>query len=426
MKCMYGVLLSCVLVWFSGVVVAKERLILLPPGGVTDQTLSNIYRTALSEALNQQYEVLSGTQVDKKLDDLFAEESRKAHCTEEACYKAMVLAFQSERVAIAQVKKLGQGYLLSLQINNLLENKQEYSKTLPCRQCDEFDVQAMLKQLVPVSVSPPESAVIAAIPMSPPKISAVVPMSSPVVSARPPVDDVPKVVVSNVVDVRQEPRGENTHIAGMPFVWVSPGCFKMGVKKFRKGVCLESGFWLGKTEVTQEDWQRVMGDNPSENTACGSNCPVESVSFVDAQQFISVLNQRYGGGFGLPTEAEWEYACRSGGKKQKFCGRHGVKKLGWFKANSTRGIHPVGRKKPNDLGLYDMSGNVWEWTCSDWKSRYQGQEKVCSDKADSRGRRALRGGSWKDKSGKLRAAMRVGPHTVIKAENGGVRLRFSQ
>ena len=178
--------------------------------------------------------------------------------------------------------------------------------------------------------------------------------------------------------------------------------------------------------MTQEHWQQMMGVNPSANTACGADCPVESVSFVDVQQFITTLNQRYGGGFGLPTEAEGEYACRSGGKKHRFCGRQEIKKLAWFRANSAQGIHPVGRKKPNDLGLYDMSGNVWEWTCSHWSRRYQGQETRCSDKAASQGRRTLRGGSWKDKAKKLRAAMRVGPHTAIKSANGGVRLRFSR
>jgi hypothetical protein len=127
---------------------AKERLILLPVQGVEDQDTGHIYRTALSKSLSRQYEVLSGTQVDKKLTDIFAEESKKTQCSEEACYKAMVLAFQAELVATAIVKKIAGGYLLSLQINNLLENKQVYSESLPCEQCNAFAVQRALGSLV--------------------------------------------------------------------------------------------------------------------------------------------------------------------------------------------------------------------------------------------------------------------------------------
>ena len=241
MKWTSVVLLSAFLSGFSFAVAAKERLILLPPGGVTDQTLSHIYRTALSEALSQQYEVLSGTQVDKKLDELFAEESRKAECSGEACYKAMVLAFQAERVAIAQVKKLAEGYLLSLQINNLLENKQEYSKTLPCRQCDEFDVQATLKKLVPMSaVLPP--VVLPIVPVAPVAAR----HRNTVFSARPAAEKAPQVLVADTLPKQRGRVGKRATIAGMPFVWVSPGCFKMGLQKEPKRRVCGHGFLVGR------------------------------------------------------------------------------------------------------------------------------------------------------------------------------------
>ena len=204
----------------------------------------------------------------------------------------MVLAFQSERVAIAQVKKLAEGYLLSLQINNLLENKQEYSKTLPCRQCDEFDVQATLKKLVPMSaVLPP--VVLPIMPVAP----VTAPHRNTVVSARPAAEKAPQMLVADTLPKQRGRVGKRTTIAGMPFVWVSPGCFKMGFKKNRKGVCVDTGFWLGETEVTQEHWQQMMGVNPSANTACGADCPVESVSFMDVQQVrqLAVFCSPYAG-----------------------------------------------------------------------------------------------------------------------------------
>ena len=134
-------------------------------------------------------------------------------------------------------------------------------------------------------------------------------------------------------------------------------------------VIVLQNYYLGKYEVTQEVWKAVMGNNPSKFK--GPNLPVEMVSWNDCQKFIAKLNRMTGLQFRFPTEAEWEFAAR-GGKESKgyqYCGSDNIADVAWFSANSNSKTHPVGMKKPNELGLYDMSGNVMEW-CQDWYGRY--------------------------------------------------------
>ena len=162
-------------------------------------------------------------------------------------------------------------------------------------------------------------------------------------------------------------------------VEVRGGTFRMGAtseqgsdaysdEKPVHSVTLNS-YYIGKTEVTQALWMAVMGSNPSNFK--GDNLPVECVSWNDCQEFIRKLNALIGQNFRLPTEAEWEFACRGGNNSlgYKYSGSNYIDNVAWYGDNSGVKTHPVATKSPNELGIYDMSGNVWEW-CSDWKGDY--------------------------------------------------------
>jgi len=131
-----------------------------------------------------------------------------------------------------------------------------------------------------------------------------------------------------------------------------------------------SDFYIGKTEITQKQWRNVMYNNPSNNKDCDS-CPVDQVSWLDVQEFIQKLNQKTGKNYRLPTEAEWEYAARGGNKSKGYIysGSNKISNIAWFTGNSSSMTHKVGQKQVNEAGLFDMSGNVWEW-CSDWYGNY--------------------------------------------------------
>ena len=187
-------------------------------------------------------------------------------------------------------------------------------------------------------------------------------------------------------------------------VRVEAGTFTMGAtyemkkpwedEKPTHQVTLTNDYYIGKYEVTQALWQAVMGNNPSEFK--GDNLPVEQVSWDDCQEFISQLNRITGKTFRLPTEAEWEYAAR-GGKKSRgyqYSGSNNISDVAWYTDNSGSKTHAVGSKQENELGIYDMSGNVWEW-CQDWYGTYSSSSQVDPTGAASGSRRVFRGGSWR-------------------------------
>ncbi len=153
------------------------------------------------------------------------------------------------------------------------------------------------------------------------------------------------------------------------------------------------GYYIGETEVTQALWEAVMGSNPS--YFIGTDLPVEGVSWNDCQEFVERLNALTEGNFALPTEAQWEFAARGGNKSEgyKYCGSDDIDAVAWYSDNSSGKIHAVGTKQPNELGLYDMSGNVWEW-CSDWYGSYSSAAVTNPAGPASGFYRVNRGGSW--------------------------------
>lgn len=187
-------------------------------------------------------------------------------------------------------------------------------------------------------------------------------------------------------------------------VYVQGGTFRMGATVEQgSGASSDekvhsvtlSDFHIGKYEVTQGLWKEVMGENPSDNKA-GDNYPVETVSWEDCQRFIERLNNRTGLHFRLPTEAEWEYAARGGRKSRgyKYSGTtYDLESVAWYDGNSDYATHPVGQKQANELGLYDMSGNVWEW-CQDWYGSYGSSAQTDPTGPQSGANRVMRGGCY--------------------------------
>ena len=217
---------------------------------------------------------------------------------------------------------------------------------------------------------------------------------------------------------------EYLHIkTGMLFVLLSGGEFMMGnqngLYREKPGHKVElSAYLISKTEVTQKVWKKIMGDNPSHFK--GDNLPVEQVSWYDCQKFCKKV------GVKLPTEAQWEYACR-GGSSYNYCYGNDEGKLinyGWFQSNSNKRSHPVGKKKPNAYGLYDMHGNLWEW-CADWFDEYYYRESSKKDPVGPvKGRkRVVRGGSWwYGNELYLRSSFRTGLKPYIREAFLGLRL----
>ena len=186
-----------------------------------------------------------------------------------------------------------------------------------------------------------------------------------------------------------------------------------------------SSFYIGKYEVTQALWKAVMGSNPSNWK--GDNLPVEMISWNDCRDFIRKLNALTGKNFRLPTEAEWEFAARGGNNSRgyKYAGSNNIGDVAWYKGNSGNKTHVVGTKSPNELGLYDMSGNVWEW-CQDWYGSYSSASQTNPTGTNSGSSRVRRGGSWINIARNCRSSNRDGNRPGNRSNSEGLRLVLSQ
>ena len=222
-----------------------------------------------------------------------------------------------------------------------------------------------------------------------------------------------------------------TYGLDMEMVYVEGGTFEMGATEEQGGdtfddekpvrtVKLDS-YHIGKYEVTQTQWKAVMGTDPSYFK--GDNLPVEQVSWKEAQEFCKKLSDATGRKYVLPTEAQWEYAARGGNKSQhfKYAGSNNINDVAWYKINSNSKTHSVGGKKANELGIYDMGGNVWEW-CSDWYASYD-ESNVDNPQGSVNGmERVDRGGSWCDLDSNCRVSSRDDDNPDLHAADLGFRV----
>lgn len=248
---------------------------------------------------------------------------------------------------------------------------------------------------------------------------------------------------TNVPARPSRPQSQNTDVitinvgnVSFEMIRVEAGSFIMGCTSEQGGDCesdespchsvtISNDYYIGKFEVTQELWEAVMGTNPSNWKAFDR--PVEHVSWNDAQGFCAELSRITGHRFLLPTEAEWEYAAR-GGKKStnaKYSGSSSVTDVAWNEGNSGDQTHPVGKLRPNELGIYDMSGNVWEW-CQDRFGNYSSASQTDPTGPGSGSRRVMRGGSMNDDAEDCRVSNRRGIIPGYRGDGGGLRLCLPQ
>lgn len=247
-------------------------------------------------------------------------------------------------------------------------------------------------------------------------------------------------VVDNVYDIQYTDTTVVINVKGAVFtmILVEGGTFEMGAteeqgqddpdeNEYPVHVVNLSPFYICQTEVTQELWTSVMGTNPS--LILGDmTLPADCIKWDMCQDFIRALNEYLDNRFEIrmPTEAEWEFAARGGNKSlgYKYSGSDDVDEVAWYESNSDWKTHPVGTKKPNELGIYDMSGNIWEW-CSDWMGAYQPEEQTNPVGSAYGTHRVMRGGSWTYDPSFCRVSRRNYISNVIHASNCGLRLAMT-
>jgi formylglycine-generating enzyme required for sulfatase activity len=229
-------------------------------------------------------------------------------------------------------------------------------------------------------------------------------------------DDIPKISE----DITSPDNKPTITANSIPMVFVQGGTFTMGCTTKQRNDCDEdekpahqvtlSDFYIGKYEVTQAQWLSVMGNNPSWFN--GNNLPVEKVSWYDVQEFLEKLNAQTGMNYRLPTEAEWEYAARGGNQSKgyKYSGSNSVDEVAWYAKNSDKKTHETGAKKANELGIYDMTGNVSEW-CNDRYEKYNSVAQTNPQGPSSGSNRVDRGGGWNYVAQSVRVPNRGGSGT---------------
>jgi sulfatase modifying factor 1 len=330
------------------------------------------------------------------------------------------------KIAIGSIGIVGRTYFISLSLVNIESGETERVEEDTCK-CELDELIESTKRVANKLIAGGPAPVVAVAPPPPPA-----PLPPPAPAPEP----------ARVEPIPQEPVyiappsgvTYRDSVTGMEFVLVKGGCFQMGdedgdrEEKPVHEVCVDD-FYIARYEVTQAQWKAINGRNPSKYKKSDQN-PVEDLSWKDAQDFIKDLNQKSGRTFRLPTEAEWEYAARSGGRKEKWAGTNTESELGnyaWYNDNAGREEHrPVGQKRPNAFGLYDMTGNVAEWVADKYdNSYYKESPRNNPGGPDRRGDRVFRGGSYKDRAKDARTSKRDKKSDSRSDSTIGFRLALS-
>jgi formylglycine-generating enzyme len=304
------------------------------------------------------------------------------------------------KIVIGSIGIVGRTYMISLSLVNIESGETERVEEDTCKcELDEL-IESVKRATGKLITGGPAPA----------------PLAAPAQPA-PPIANLPAVSVPEPALVTP-PAPSGVHfkdsIAGIEFILIKGGCFRMGDEEGDREerpvheVCVDD-FYIGRFEVTQGQWKAIKGRNSSKNKT-GDLYPAEDMSWNDVQDFLQDLNKKSGRNFRLPTEAEWEFAAREGGRKEKWSGTNNesdVNNFAWNDGNSKGDHHPVGQKRPNAYGLYDMTGNVAEWV-GDWfdRSYYEESPRNNPSGPGRGGDRVYRGGSYKDKPRDARTTKR--------------------
>jgi len=332
----------------------KERLVLMPLRlSDTDKSLQGTLETALVQGLQQKYEVFSGTQVSQKAREIFLKESRsttKKECDETRCMQGIAEAFQAELIATADVTKREGGYFLALSVQNIFDNKIEFSNLVLCEKCSIFQVASKLKELSGRRET---------------KISSAEKQAWEIAQKG-------NNTVSYNLYLKDYPNGNFAEVA-KGIIENFESVYAAAAKNFEMVSIPGKNYEIGKYVITQAEWKSVMGSNHRSFSSCGYNCPVEYLSLKDAQNFIEKLNIKSKRPYRIPSEQEWEFACNSGNQNEKCRGKKENTMAGNGRVNGDMAL-PVDQTQANEFGIYDMGETVeWMINCS--------RRDYCSEKA---------------------------------------------
>lgn len=327
------------------------------------------------------------------------------------------------KIVIGSIGIVGKTYFISLSLVNIESGETERVEEDTCK-CELDELIESTRRVANKLIAGGPAPVVAVAPPPPP---APLPPPTPEPARVEPIHQEPVYVAPPSGVAYRDP------VTGMDFILIKGGCFLMGAEDGDREerpvheVCVDN-FYMGSYEVTQAQWKAIKGKNPSKNKNSDMD-PVEDVSWNDVDDFIKDLNRKTGKIFRLPSEAEWEYAARSGGQKEKWAGTNNESDIGnyaWYNDNSSRNHRPIGQKRPNSYGLYDMTGNVSEWVADYYDNSYYKESPRNNPGGPGRGGdRVYRGGSFKDRAKDVRTTKREKKSERRADQTIGFRLALS-